>query len=191
MSRADHENWFARSSAAGTVSAMASPEALVSALADPERLMLFARICTSPDGLPISEDRHTAKLAMRLVSAGIVTVDGDRYRAVPQAFRDSLAKPANDPLEALFSRGRLTAIPRPGKLRQALLVKLAEQFEPGRVYTEPEVRAKLAAIYEDHAALRRYLVDAGLLQRSNDGRAYGRPAEARSGLETDGRRTHV
>ncbi|OXM65587.1 MULTISPECIES: DUF2087 domain-containing protein [Amycolatopsis] len=167
---------------------MASPEALVSALADPERLMLFARICTAPDGLPVADDRHTGKLAKRLISAGIVTVSENRYRAVPEAFRDSLARPPSDPLEALFNHGRLTAIPRPGKLRQALLSKLAERFEPGRVYTEPEVREKLAAIHDDHAALRRYLVDEGLLQRSNDGRAYGRPAEARPDAETDGER---
>ena len=158
---------------------MASPEALISALADPARLLLFARITTAPEGLPVAGDRHTAKLAKRLIAAGLVTVSEHRYRAVPEAFRDALAKPAADPLEALFSRGRLTAIPRPGKLRHALLAHLAEMFEPGRVYTERDVRGKLAQIHDDHAALRRHLIDEGLLQRSNDGRAYGRPAEAR------------
>ncbi|NIH81802.1 DUF2087 domain-containing protein [Amycolatopsis viridis] len=157
---------------------MASPEALVSALADPERLMLFARICTEPDGLP-GDDRRTAKLANRLVSAGLVTLAEGRYRPVPEAFRDALARRPADPLDALFRRGRLTAIPRPGKLRRALLTELAGKFEPGRIYTEREVREKLAPIHDDHAALRRFLVDEGLLQRSNDGRAYGRPAEAR------------
>lgn len=157
---------------------MASPEALVSALADPERLLLFARICTGPDGLPADGDRRTAKLVKRLIATGMVALSEGRYRPVPEAFRDALAKPPSDPLETLFNRGRLVAIPRPGKLRQALLAKLAELFEPGRVYTERDVREKLAPIHDDHAALRRYLVDEGLLQRSNDGRAYGRPAES-------------
>ena len=159
---------------------MTSPEALVSALADPERLRLFARICTAPGGLPAAEDRPTAKLAQRLIAAGLVTLAGDRYHAVPEVFRDALVKTPADPLDALFSRGRLVSIPRPGKLRHALLAHLAERFEPGRLYTERDVREKLSAVHEDHAALRRFLVDEGLLQRSNDGGTYGRPAEARS-----------
>lgn len=158
---------------------MASPEALVSALADPDRLLLFARICTAPEGLPA--DRHTEKLAKRLITAGLVTLAGDRYRAVPGVFRDALVKTRVDPLEALFSNGRLVKIPRPGELRQALLTQLAEKFERGRLYTEGDVREKLSAIHEDHAALRRYLVDEGLLERSNDGGTYGRPAGLVSG----------
>ncbi|MDQ0379116.1 DUF2087 domain-containing protein [Amycolatopsis thermophila] len=158
---------------------MPSPEALVSALADPDRLLLFARICTAPDGLLPDADRQSAKHVKRLVAAGLVTMSDNRYRVVPEVFREALAKPPADPLEALFSRGRLVAIPRPGKLRRALLAHLAEKFEPGRLYTERDVREKLAALHDDHATLRRYLVDEGLLQRSNDGGTYGRPAEAR------------
>jgi hypothetical protein len=158
---------------------MASPEALVSALADPDRLLLFARICTAPDGLPA--DRNTEKPAKRLISAGLVTLSRNRYQAVPGAFRDALVKTRVDPLEALFTNGRLDAIPRPGKLRQALLKRLAEKFEPGRLYTEGDVREKLSAVHEDHAALRRHLVDEGLLERSNDGGTYGRPAGLVSG----------
>jgi hypothetical protein len=159
---------------------MAAPEALVSALADAERLHLFARICTAPDGWPADGDRHTARLAQRLVSAGLVTLTGGRYRAVPEAFREALAKAPADPLEALFSHGRLVAIPRSPQRRRALLEHLAERFEPGRLYTERDVREKLSMVHDDHATLRRYLVDEGLLQRSNDGGAYGRPAEARA-----------
>jgi hypothetical protein len=156
---------------------MASPEALVSALADPARLELFARICTAPGGLPA--DR--AKLAKLLIDAGLVTVEEDHYRAVPEVFREALAKAPADPLDALFSRGRLVTIPHSGRRRQALLAHLAERFEPGRLYTEQDVREKLAMVHDDHATLRRYLVDEGLLQRSNDGGAYGRPSEARAG----------
>ncbi|MFD9893262.1 DUF2087 domain-containing protein [Amycolatopsis sp. NPDC059027] len=85
-----------------------------------------------------------------------------------------------DPLEALFRHGRLVTIPRRGKLRRALLVRLAEEFEPGVLYTEQDVRERLAPMHDDHAALRRHLVDEGLLQRSRDGGTYGRPAESRS-----------
>ncbi|GLY67283.1 hypothetical protein Atai01_39020 [Amycolatopsis taiwanensis] len=171
---------FADRQTIGTVADMASPQALVSALADPERLLLFARICTTPAGLPAADDPHLAKLAKRLIAAGLVTFSDDRYHVVPEAFREALAKTPVDPLEALFRHGRLVAIPRPGKLRQALLTHLAGKFEPGRLYTECEVREKLAPVHDDHAALRRYLVDEGLLQRSKDGSTYGRPTEARS-----------
>jgi hypothetical protein len=152
---------------------MASPEALVSALADPARLQVFARICA---GLPADG----AKLVKRLVDAGLVTVDGDTYRAVPEVFREALAKAPADPLDDLFRHGRLVTIPHSGRRRQLLLAHLAERFEPGRLYTEQDVREKLSMVHDDHATLRRYLVDEGLLQRSNDGGAYGRPSEARA-----------
>ncbi|SFW84714.1 DUF2087 domain-containing protein [Amycolatopsis australiensis] len=156
---------------------MAAPEALVSALADPARLLLFARICAAPEGLP--HDEVPAKLVRRLADAGLVTLGQDRCRAAPEVFRDALAKAPADPLDALFRRGRLVTIPHSGKRRQLLLAYLAERFEPGRLYTEREVREKLVMVHDDHATLRRYLVDEGLLQRSNDGGAYGRPSEAR------------
>lgn len=152
---------------------MASPEALISALADPARLQLFARICA---GLPADG----AKLVKRLVDAGLVTADGDTYRAVPEVFREALAKAPADPLDGLFRHGRLVTIPHSGKRRQLLLAALAERFEPGRLYTEQDVREKLSMVHDDHATLRRYLIDEGLLQRSNDGAAYGRPSEARA-----------
>ncbi|MGW4059464.1 DUF2087 domain-containing protein [Amycolatopsis sp. NPDC004747] len=157
---------------------MAVPEALVAALADEDRLQLFARICTAPDGLEASG--APAKLVKRLVDAGLVTEAGGRYRAVPPVFRDALGKAPVDPLDALFRRGRLGSIPHSGKRRQLLLAHLAERFEPGRLYTEQDVREKLSMVHDDHATLRRYLVDDGLLQRSNDGSSYGRPSEARA-----------
>ncbi|MGW4527675.1 DUF2087 domain-containing protein [Amycolatopsis sp. NPDC004378] len=157
---------------------MPVPSALVAALADPGRLELFARICTAPGGLSAGE--VPAKLAKRLLEAGLVTTAGDRYHAVPEVFRDALAKAPADPLEALFSHGRLVGIPRAPQRRRALLEHLAERFEPGRLYTERDVREKLTMVHDDHATLRRYLVDEGLLQRSNDGRTYGRPAETRA-----------
>ncbi len=46
--------------------------------------------------------------------------------------------------------------------------------EPGEILTERAVNDRLAAIVDDVAAMRRYLVDAGLLERSRDGGAYSR-----------------
>ncbi|ATW51688.1 DUF2087 domain-containing protein [Streptomyces xantholiticus] len=78
-------------------------------------------------------------------------------------------------VHALFSQGRLTTIPRKPARREQLLDHLAETlFEPGRVYTEPEVNDALLGVHDDCAALRRYLVVAGLLTRTKDGGSYRR-----------------
>jgi hypothetical protein len=61
--------------------------------------------------------------------------------------------------------GRLASMPRPGHKRQIVLEHLAQQFEPGRRYGEPEVNSVLRPWWSDVAALRRYLVDAALLAR--------------------------
>lgn len=42
-----------------------------------------------------------------------------------------------------------------------------QMFEPGVRYTEKDVNTALRAFHDDHAALRRYLVDEGLLSREN------------------------
>lgn len=76
---------------------------------------------------------------------------------------------------ALFSHGRLTAIPRKVARREQLLVHLADTlFERDRVYTEGEVNEALLTVHEDCSALRRYLVVAGLLVRPKDGSSYRR-----------------
>ncbi len=50
--------------------------------------------------------------------------------------------------------------------RLPLLDHVAQRFEPGRHYTEHEVNALLRPAFDDVAALRRYLVDEGFLDRS-------------------------
>jgi hypothetical protein len=46
-------------------------------------------------------------------------------------------------------------------------VRLAGEFEPGLRYDEREVSFRLQMFHEDYAALRRYLVDEGLLTRAD------------------------
>ena len=48
-----------------------------------------------------------------------------------------------------------------------VLEYLASAFEPGRRYDESSVNATLRDWHEDVAALRRYLVEEGLLSREN------------------------
>ncbi len=68
----------------------------------------------------------------------------------------------------------------------------ADEFEPGRYYKESEVRRILRKFHPDDAALRRYLVEEGLLSRENRWRTYWRSpgppppsARVRDGLPVD------
>jgi hypothetical protein len=70
-------------------------------------------------------------------------------------------------LRSYFRGERLTSMPRPGRKRQIVLEQIVQHFEPGRRYLEPDVNLTLRQIWpQDVAALRRYLVDARLLERS-------------------------
>ena len=62
----------------------------------------------------------------------------------------------------------------PSKRGKLLLVldHIAQDFEPGRTYAEPEVNEVLEGYHDDYAALRRYLVDEGFLSR--EGGVYWR-----------------
>lgn len=69
-------------------------------------------------------------------------------------------------LHAFLVDGRLTTIPARERKRQVILRYLAEtDFEEGRDYPEREVDQTLALRQRDVAALRRYLVDSGYLER--------------------------
>jgi hypothetical protein len=69
---------------------------------------------------------------------------------------------------ARFFRGdRLETIPARASDRRAVLMYIARVFEHDREYAEADVNLALARINNDHASLRRYLVDAGILVRDH------------------------
>ena len=73
-----------------------------------------------------------------------------------------------------FDGDRLVEIPV-GPVRRAVVLRiLVDEFEPGRYYQESEVRRILRKFHPDDAALRRYLVEEGLLARENGSRTYWR-----------------
>jgi|ERR1700682_1961453 len=63
--------------------------------------------------------------------------------------------------------GRLQGIPVQRKKRLVILKWLAEEFQPGRRYSEEEVNGIICRRHPDFAALRRHLVDEELMQRSS------------------------
>ena len=70
-------------------------------------------------------------------------------------------------LRSYLVDGRLSTIPARGRKRDVVLRFLRERvFEEDRAYPEREVNQRLALFHADVAALRRYLVDEGLVSRA-------------------------
>ena len=168
-----------------------SPDEILRALADPERLSMagiLARADSSPAdlaatlGLTLSRVR---KHLNRLAAAGVVRVNDDRhtYRLDPETLRwaaeqvgpprgAGMALGAADETEeavlrAFFRNGRLTEIPTKESKRMVVLERIALEFEPGVHYEELEVNVIVGRFFNDYAALRRYLVDGGFLDREH------------------------
>ncbi|MBB5868680.1 hypothetical protein F4553_002059 [Allocatelliglobosispora scoriae] len=71
-------------------------------------------------------------------------------------------------LNTFLKDGRIVTMPAKAGKRRVLLEHVAAAFEPGVRIPEREVDAVLRAFYEtDWVALRRYLIDAGLMAREN------------------------
>ena len=69
-------------------------------------------------------------------------------------------------LRAFVVDGRLQSIPVAAAKRAVILDWLAQEFEPGKTYSEKMVNLILGKRHADTAALRRYLVDQGFLDRA-------------------------
>ena len=70
-----------------------------------------------------------------------------------------------DVIEHFVDGQVLRSIPVRRSRRLAVLRWLAEDFQPGRTYSEAEVNSIISRHHPDFAALRRYLVDEELMQR--------------------------
>lgn len=127
----------------------------------------------------------------RLISAGVVEEDGGLQIATA-TFRAAARErpprqrelPDATPEQAQILRnfvdeGRLKAVPVRAGQRRVVLEYLAGRFEEGIDYPEAEVNEVLTRFHDDYASLRRYLVDEGLLTRSN-GYYSRRPASVGS-----------
>jgi len=74
----------------------------------------------------------------------------------------------------LDEHGRLKSWPRKYSLKLIAAGYLAESFTPGVTYTESQVNDILEDrhTFNDAAALRRFLVDLGILRRTSSGSQY-------------------
>ncbi len=141
-------------------------------------------------GIPFREAfSHLGQLEF----AGVVRKTGDAFRLDDEAL-EALSKqqfagqkqayvpaPDLDPgsrkvlATYLNPDGSLKEIPPQATKLKVVLVYLAAAFEPGVNYTEKEVNTLLRRFHPDTAALRRALVDFGLLERKSNGSAYWKP----------------
>ncbi|MEU7870709.1 DUF2087 domain-containing protein [Dactylosporangium sp. NPDC049140] len=166
-----------------------TPTALCGLLAESDRLRVFAAVVLgartpsaveSATGLPA---RVVEPAIRRLQQGGLLGVAGGELAASAETFKDAVRtaavpagpQPRLDPdrqrdlvLRTFINDGRLTQIPAAQGKRMVVLEHIVSSFEPGVRYPEREVDAILRAWHDDHAALRRYLVDGGLLSRDSN-----------------------
>ncbi|MHB9094836.1 MAG: DUF2087 domain-containing protein [Eubacteriales bacterium] len=78
-------------------------------------------------------------------------------------------------LAAYFKQGPggpLDSFPLKEKKRVAILRHLVKYFDANKTYTEKEVNAILKQFYDDYVLLRRYLIEYGFMDRTQDGSSY-------------------
>jgi hypothetical protein len=157
-------------------------------LADPTRLKVVAALALGAGTIEDVAEASGLSLkdvvlaARRLARAGLVRRDRhelelltDRFAAAARAAAQAAPRPqplSDDPAEdavlsAFVRDGRLVSVPAQATKRRVVLEHLVRVFDVGVRYPEREVNALLAVWYPDTAALRRYLVDAGLLSRES------------------------
>ena len=75
-------------------------------------------------------------------------------------------------ISAFFEYDRLRSIPVQRKKKLICYERIAERFEPGRVYEEKEVNAIISPVFEDYCTIRRDMISEGIFRR--DGSRYVR-----------------
>jgi hypothetical protein len=161
----------------------------LSMVLDPARLAILGAAVEGP----IDVDDIAARLDLRqrdaleavgkLKAAGILTADGRLDRSVLRELAAALPTiPPADPritqrglwsdeeaaiLSRFFSGDRLSEIPSSRAKRRIVMERLAMEFEPGVRYQEAEINFTLQMWHPDYAALRRYLIDEGFMDRAD------------------------
>jgi hypothetical protein len=171
-------------------SAVVAPSAgqLAGLLADADRRMVVAAIVLGAQS--VDEVRRAAVLGLReavtatgrLVDGGLVEQAADGTLVLVASASSAAARAAapiggdehaDQPAEiarvlrAHVKDGRLTSIPSGHAKRLIVLALIVQDFELDTHYLEPEVNTILARWHPDTAALRRWLVDVGYLDRDH------------------------
>lgn len=160
---------------------------IVGLLAEPARRAAFAALvlgaCTvSSVAETAGVSRKEAAGALRKLVVGRIVAEDRQsgtYTLLDGAFRHAVQAEIrvagrSGGAGAYFRRGRITTIPADAEVRSRVLAVVADTFAAGETYTEPKVNALCGEWFDDWVALRRALVDDGLLKRDHGGTRYER-----------------
>ena len=144
---------------------------IVAALDNGYRRSVYSEVVLGIQGTPNAK-RDRAIAALR--DAGLVDDSG---AAIPDIFARLLAEHppvTRTGVDRWLRDGAIDSWPAKAEQRRELLEWAAVRIEPERDLTEAEINEQLATVTRDVATLRRYLVDAALLERTTDGTSYRR-----------------
>jgi hypothetical protein len=146
---------------------------VVAALLNPDLRAVLAETIGTPDVGGARRERATE----RLLEIGLLRQTPDGVEFDEQFVRAVLAEHPKErptgPQRFLDAHGRIDRYPvQAGERRELLRLVAARAFSPGDVLSEGETNERLARFTDDVAALRRYLVDAELLERTRSGSEY-------------------
>jgi DNA-binding HxlR family transcriptional regulator len=166
---------------------------IMKALADASRLQALNALMEKPQY--VEELAHRLNLAVstvsfhlkKLESVGLVSKNKEQYyvtyRINEDLFRltlreltsfnniekyiqdERIKKYEEKVLRTFFKKERLIAIPVQHKKKIIILNEFVKKFQRGKQYDEKEVDAIIKTAYEDHCAIRRLLIDNGMMQR--------------------------
>lgn len=152
---------------------------VVAALLNPDLRSVLAEAMAS-EPLPDAR-RHRAVERLRELglvhetATGGIEFDETTVRGILS--ENPPVKPSG-PTRFLDAEGRIDRYPAQRAERDELLRWVVERaFAAGEVLTEKQTNERLAAFTDDAAVLRRYLVDAGVLERTRSGSEYARPSD--------------
>lgn len=110
---------------------------------------------------------------------GVHTLDADALRSIAADLVDpdlpmdpvigyGMTDEEREVLSRYFEGRTLTSLPSSRAKRLIVLERLALEFDVGEKYRERDVNSMLGAFHRDWSALRRHLVDEGLLDRDHN-----------------------
>ena len=143
---------------------------VIAALLNPDLRAVLAEAMAAP---PLTAARRERAVA-RLAELGIVRETADGLVFADTLLRgileESPVPKATGPARFIDGSGRIDRFPvQDGDRRELLAWVAARAFAPGEVLSEKQTNERLARFADDVAVLRRYLVDAELLERTRSG----------------------
>lgn len=141
-------------------------EQLVEVTGVESRRVLHAVGALRSDGLVRSEDgRHHLDLdALRSIAGELV----DPALPMDPVIGYGMTDDERDVLARYFEGRTLTSVPTSRAKRLVVLERLALEFDVGHKYPEREVNSILGGFHPDWSALRRHLIEEGMLDRERN-----------------------